>query len=118
MSFMTLMTGFTSACTCSTMREDGTVAERRFLKLPAEYDSLQHKIDHIKRARHHGYRRVSNLWAYADDVNKDIVVKTAQFVTDTAVLHVNSMQLRCYHCVLSQRVHTGKQVWKHANLVM
>jgi selenocysteine lyase/cysteine desulfurase len=58
------------------MREDGTVAERRFLKLPAEYDSLQHKIDHIKRARHHGSRRVSNLWAYADDVNKDIVVKT------------------------------------------
>jgi len=31
------------------MREDGTVAERQFLKLPAEYDSLQHKIDHIKR---------------------------------------------------------------------
>ena len=52
------------------------------------------------------------------DSVKDIVVKTAQFVTDTAVLHVNSMQLRCYHCVLSQRVHTGKQVWKHANLVM
>ena len=100
------------------MREDGTVAERRFLKLPAEYDSLQHKIDHIKRARHHGSRRVSNLWAYADDVNKDIVVKTAQFVTDTAVLHVNSMQLRCYHCVLSQRVHTGKQVWKHATSVV
>ena len=110
--------GINSACTCSVMRADGTVVGRRFLKLPAEYDSLQHKIDHIKCAQHHGSRRVPNLWAYADGVNKDISVKAAQFIADTAVLYVNSMQLRCYHCVLSQRVHTGKQVWKHANLVV
>ena len=79
--------GINSACTCSVMRADGTVVGRRFLKLPAEYDSLQHKIDHIKRAQHHGSRRVPNLWAYADGVNKDIAVKTAQFIADTAVLY-------------------------------
>ena len=90
------------------MREDGTVAERRFLKLPAEYDSLQHKIDHIKCAQHHGSRRVPNLWAYADGVNKDISVKAAQFIADTAVLY-NADTVVFEHLDLDGRKHGSKK---------
>lgn len=111
--------GINSACTCSVMRADGTVAGRRFLKLPAEYDSLQHKIDHIKRAQHHGSRRVPNLWAYADGVNKDIAVKTAQFIADTAVLY-NADTVVFEHLDLDGRKHGSKKqrlaLW-HANAV-
>ena len=100
--------GINSACTCSVMRADGTVVGRRFLKLPAEYDSLQHKIDHIKRAQHHGSRRVPNLWAYADGVNKDIAIKTAQFIADTAVLY-NADTVVFEHLDLDGRKHGSKK---------
>ena len=76
--------GLNSACTCSVMRADGTIAGRHFLKLPAEYDSLMRKISRIKYAQRHGSRNVSRLWKLADGINDDIAVKTAQYIFDLA----------------------------------
>ena len=58
--------GLNSSCTCSVMSSDGTILGRKFLHLPKEYDSLNHKIGHIKRAQRHGSHKVINLWNYAD----------------------------------------------------
>ena len=79
--------GINSSATCTVMRSDGTVLGRRFLHLPKEYDSLKHKIGHIKKAQHHGSRVVTNLWSYAKGVNDDIAVKTANFIMENAVLY-------------------------------
>ncbi len=79
--------GINNSATCSVMRSDGTVIGRHFLSLPKEYDSLKHKIGHIKYAQRHGSRKMPKLWAYAKGVNDDIAVKTAQFIMDTAVLY-------------------------------
>ena len=79
--------GLNNSCVCSVMQADGTVLGRRFCKFPREYDSLQHKLDHIKRAQIHGSRRVPNLWRLTNHVNDDIAVKTARFIVDTAVLY-------------------------------
>ena len=79
--------GINSSATCTVMRSDGTVLGRRFLHLPKEYDSLKHKIGHIKRVQRHGSRVVTNLWSYAKGVNDDIVVKTANFIMENAVLY-------------------------------
>ena len=79
--------GINNSATCSVMYSDGTVIGRRFLSLPKEYDSLKHKIGHIKYAQRHGSRKMPKLWAYAKGVNDDIAVKTAQFIIDTAVLY-------------------------------
>ena len=79
--------GINNSCTCSVMTSDGTVLGRKFYKLPREYDSLNHKIGHIKRAQHHGSHKVTNLWSYAKGINNDIAVKTANFIIDTAILY-------------------------------
>lgn len=79
--------GLNNSCVCSVMQTDGTILGRQFCKLPREYDSLQHKLDHIKRAQKHGSRKVPNLWRMANHVNDDIAVKTARFIVDTAVLY-------------------------------
>ena len=79
--------GINNACTCSVMRHDGTVLGRCFLKLPKEYDCLKRKIDHIKRAQHHGSRKMPALWVVAKGVNDGIAVKTANFIIDTAILY-------------------------------
>lgn len=79
--------GINSSATCTVMRSDGTVLGRRFLHLSKEYDSLKHKIGHIKRAQRHGSRVVTNLWSYAKGVNDDIVVKTASFIMENAILY-------------------------------
>lgn len=79
--------GINSCCTCAVMRSDGTIIGRKFLRLPKEYDSLNRKISHIKYAQRHGSRCVRLLWKFADGVNDDIAVKTAQFIIDTAVLY-------------------------------
>lgn len=79
--------GINSACTCSVMEPDGTVVGRRFLHLPSEYDRLSHAIGRIKRAQQSGARRSPNLWSKADGINKDIAVKTAQFIVDTAMMY-------------------------------
>ena len=79
--------GINSSATCTVMRSDGTILGRRFLHLPKEYDSLKHKIEHIKRAQRHGSRAVTNLWSYAKGVNDDIAVKTATFIMENAILY-------------------------------
>lgn len=79
--------GMNSSCTCSVLSADGTVLGRRFFRLPREYDSLTHKIGHIKRAQKQGSKLTSNLWRYAKGVNDDIAVKTANYIIDTAVLY-------------------------------
>lgn len=79
--------GINNSATCSVMRSDGTVIGRHFLSLPKEYDSLNHKIGHVKYAQRHGSRKTPKLWTYAKGVNDDIAVKTARFIIDTAVLY-------------------------------
>ena len=43
--------GINSAATVSVMKSDGTILGRHFLKLPREYDSLNHSVNRIKKAQ-------------------------------------------------------------------
>lgn len=79
--------GINSACTCSVMGSDGTVEGRRFLRLPSEYDRLNHAIGRIKHAQQSGARRMPMLWSRAKGINNDISVKSAQFIIDTAMMY-------------------------------
>ena len=79
--------GINNACTCSAMISDGTVIGRKILKLPREKDSLNHKLNKIKKAQQHGAKRTPRLWAKAKGVNLDIAHKTAQFIADVATLY-------------------------------
>ena len=69
------------------MRADGTILGRYFCKLPKEYDSLMYAVNRIKKAQQHGNRRMSRLWAKAKGINRDISVKTANFIMNIAVLY-------------------------------
>ena len=77
--------GINNACTCSVMRLDGAVLGREFLSLPGENDCLNRSINRIKKAQRGGARKTPRLWAYANGINDNIAVKTAQFILDTAV---------------------------------
>lgn len=101
--------GINNACTCAVMRSDGTVLGRHFLKLPKEYDCLEHKISHIKRAQRHGSRHVKNLWKRTDGVNHDISVKTASFIEGIA---------RMYDADVVIFEHLDVSGKKHATLVV
>ena len=79
--------GINSASTVSVMKSDGTIIGRRFLKLPNEQDSLIHAVNRVKKAQQNGNFKTPRLWAKAKGINKDIAVKTAQFIIDTAVLY-------------------------------
>ena len=79
--------GINSACTCCVMGPDGTVAGRKFLKLPAENDRLDRAIGRIKKAQRQGARRMPRLWARAKGISDDIAVKTAEFIVRNAVLY-------------------------------
>ena len=94
--------GINSSCTCSVMSSDGTILGREFLHLPKEYDSLNHKIGHIKRAQRHGSHKVTNLWNYAKGVNDDIAVKTAVFIIEQAVLYD-------VDCIVFEHLDLGKK---------
>lgn len=94
--------GINSSCTCSVMKSDGTVSGRKFLHLPKEYDSLDRKIGHIKRAQRHGSYKVTNLWSYAKGVNNDMAVKTAAFIMEQAVLHN-------VDCIVFEHLDLGKK---------
>ena len=76
--------GINSACTCSCLLSDGTVAGRRFLHLPAEEDCLGKAIGRIKKAQQHGSSKTPGLWAIAKGINDDIAVKTAAFIMECA----------------------------------
>ena len=77
--------GINNACTCCVMAHDGTVLAREFLSLAREDDCLAHAIGRIKKAQQHGARKTPRLWAYAKGINNRIAVRTAAFITDTAV---------------------------------
>lgn len=79
--------GVNSACVCTAMEPDGTVAGRCFLHLPAENDRLEHRLAEIRAAQRRGARRVPRLWALARGAADDIAVKTARFIIETAVLY-------------------------------
>jgi IS605 OrfB family transposase len=76
--------GIHNACTCACLLPDGTVAGRRFLRLPAEEDRLKKAVNRIKKAQQHGNRKMPRLWARAVGINDDIAVKTAAFIMEAA----------------------------------
>ena len=76
--------GIHNACTCACLLSDGTVAGRRFLRLPAEEDRLKKAVGRIRKAQQHGNRKIPHLWAAAVGINDDIAVKTAAFIMETA----------------------------------
>ena len=76
--------GIHNACTCACLLPDGTVAGRRFLRLPAEEDCLKKTVNRIKKAQQHGNRKMPRLWARAVGINDDIAVKTAAFIMEAA----------------------------------
>ena len=77
--------GIKSACTCCVMRADGTILAREFLSLPRENDCLSHAVNRIKKAQQHGAGRTPRLWAYARGISDNMAVRTAAFITETAV---------------------------------
>lgn len=79
--------GIHAAATISVMRADGTILGRHFCKLPKEYDSLTHAVNRIRKAQQHGNRKMPRLWAKAKGINKDISVKTVQFIMNIAALY-------------------------------
>ena len=79
--------GINSAATVSVMKSDGTILGRHFLKLPREYDSLNHSVNRIKKAQQNHNHKTPRLWSKAKGINEDIAVKTAAFIIDTAVLY-------------------------------
>ena len=79
--------GINSAATVSVMLADGTILDRRFLSLSKEQDCLKHSLNRIKKAQQNRCYKTPRLWARAKGINKDISVKTAQFIIDMAVLY-------------------------------
>lgn len=79
--------GINSAATVSVMLSDGTILDRRFLNLSKEQDCLKHSVNRIKKAQQNRCYRTPRLWARTKGINKDISIKTAQFIIDVAVLY-------------------------------
>ena len=77
--------GINNAATAVVMRSDGTVLERRFLRLPKEKDSLERALGRIGNAQRHGAKRMPRLWGRAKGINDDIARKTAAFILDIAI---------------------------------
>ena len=77
--------GLNNAATVSVMTFGGTVIGRKFMRLPREYDSLNHAINRIKKAQQHGARRTPGLWACAKGINDRIATLTADFLMETAL---------------------------------
>lgn len=76
--------GINCAATVSVMNKEGTILGRHFCHLPKEIDSLNHSINWIKKAQQNGNRRTPRLWAKVKGINKDISVKTSDFIIEVA----------------------------------
>lgn len=94
--------GLNNVCTCSVMDAEGTIYARHFLRLPKEYDSLDHAISHIKHAQRCGNLKSPRLWAQARGINDDISVKTASFIINTAILYN-------VDCIVMEHLDLGKK---------
>ena len=79
--------GVNTPATISVMQADGTILDRKFYKLSKEQDSLLHALNRIKKAQQNRCLSTPRLWAKVKGINKDISVKTAQYIVDTAVLY-------------------------------
>lgn len=79
--------GVNTPATISVMQADGTILDRKFCKLSKEQDSLLHALNRIKKAQQHGSYKTPRLWARVKGINKNISVKTAQYIVDAAVLY-------------------------------
>lgn len=77
--------GRNNTCTCAVMQSDGTILGRKFLKLLKEQDSLMHSMNRIKKAQQHGARKMPRLWGKVNGICRDMAVKTARFIIETAV---------------------------------
>ena len=77
--------GINNAATCSVMLADGTVLARKFCKLTREKDRLKHELNKIKQSQQHGSVKMPRKWAKAKGLNRDIAVKTASFIMETAI---------------------------------
>ena len=76
--------GRNHVCTCAVMRSDGTIVGRKILKLSKEQDSLRHSVNRIRKARQRGAEKTPRLLGRADGICRDIAVKTARFIIETA----------------------------------
>ncbi len=79
--------GINNACACSAMRADGTVLGREMFRMPREEDSLNHRLNKVRKAMKTGHRHFPALWASVVNVNWQIAVGTARFIAAMAEKH-------------------------------
>lgn len=79
--------GLNNNATCSIMRSDGTVVDRKFINLSTEKDHLDKALNRLKKAQQHGARKCPIKWKHINDINTDISKKTAKEILDFAVLY-------------------------------
>lgn len=79
--------GMNHAATASVMQSDGTILGRESLSLSREYDCLWTAVNRLKGMQQRGNRKCPHQWAVIKGINKDISVKTAQWIVDKAVLY-------------------------------
>ena len=79
--------GINNAAACSVMLADGTVLARKFLKLTREKDQMIHILNKIKKSQQLGSVKISKRWERAKGLNKNIAVKTANFIIETAIAY-------------------------------
>ena len=76
--------GINTPATCCVMLPDGTVLARRFFKDAADKGLLEHRLGRISRAQSHGSRKTPVLWRMADNANRKLSDKTADFIISLA----------------------------------
>lgn len=104
--------GINTAATISVISSDGTILGRYFCHLNKEIDHLTHSINRIKKAQQHGNRKTPRLWTRTKGINHDISVKTAQFITDIAVLY-NADVIVFEHLDRKGKLHGSKKQKLH-----
>ena len=76
--------GIHNACACSVMKSDGTIVGRRMLRLPVQEDCLNHLLNKVKKAYKQGHRHIPTLWSRINNVNREISIETARFISAVA----------------------------------
>ena len=94
------------------MDSDGTVLGRHFYKAPVEEDSLNHKLNRIKKSQQHGSRKMPKKWASVNGMNTRLSKNTANFILDIAVLY-NVDVIVMEHLDTSGKKHGSKKQRLH-----